>query len=57
MLGAWDKDAGLPVAMTAPEAIWELSLGIWLFIKGFRPSPILTGPPVVPGQARKVGLP
>jgi hypothetical protein len=26
---------------TIPEFLWELSLGIWLTIKGFRPSPIL----------------
>ena len=48
LLGAWDKDAGLPVALTAPEAIWELSLSVWLLTKGFRPSPILTGTPVHP---------
>jgi hypothetical protein len=49
LLGAWDIDAGLPAALTAPEAIWEFSLSLWLLVKGFRPSPILTGPPVVPG--------
>jgi hypothetical protein len=50
LLGAWDMTSGLPVALTAPEAIWELSLSLWLLVKGFRPSPILTGPPVtVPG--------
>lgn len=47
LLGAWDIHAGLPVALTAPEAIWELSLSVWLLAKGFRPSPILTGPPVI----------
>jgi hypothetical protein len=52
LLGAWDTTSGLPVALTAPEAIWEFSLSVWLLAKGFRPSPILTGPPVVPGQAR-----
>ena len=52
LLGAWDTSSGLPVALTAPEAIWEFSLSVWLLVKGFRPSPILTGPPVVPGQAR-----
>jgi hypothetical protein len=46
LLGAWDMTSGLPVALTAPEAIWELSLSIWLLVKGFRPSPILTGQPV-----------
>lgn len=28
---------------TIPEFIWELSLGIWLTVKGFKPSRILTG--------------
>ncbi len=28
---------------TIPEFIWELSLGIYLMVKGFRPSPILSG--------------
>lgn len=32
-----------PAALTAlPIALWELSLGIWLLVKGFRPSPILS---------------
>ena len=46
LLGVWDIHAGLPVAMTAPEAIWELSLSVWLLVSGFRPSPVLTGAPV-----------
>jgi hypothetical protein len=46
LLGAWETTSGLPVALTAPEAIWEFSLSVWLLLKGFRPSPILTGPPV-----------
>jgi hypothetical protein len=50
VLGAWDKQAGLPVALTAAEAIWELSLSVWLLAKGFRPSPVLTG--VLVGSAR-----
>jgi hypothetical protein len=28
---------------TLPVAAWELSLGLWLVIKGFRPSPITAG--------------
>jgi hypothetical protein len=43
LLGAWDMDAGLPAALTAPEALWEFSLSVWLLVKGFQPSPILTG--------------
>jgi hypothetical protein len=51
LLGAWGRTAGLPVALTAPEAIWEFSLSVWFLAKGFRPSPILTGPPAIPSQA------
>jgi Domain of unknown function (DUF4386) len=28
---------------TAPIFVWELSLGVWLAVKGFKPSPITTG--------------
>jgi hypothetical protein len=31
------------VIATIPEFFWELSLGIYLIVKGFRPSPITTG--------------
>ena len=30
---------GFPAA-AVPVAAWELSLGVWLAVKGFRPSPI-----------------
>jgi hypothetical protein len=43
LLGAWNIHAGLPVAMTVPEMIWEFSLSVWLLTRGFRPSPVLTG--------------
>jgi hypothetical protein len=46
LLGAWGMHSGLPVAMTAPEAIWEFSLSVWLLARGFRPSPVLTGEPL-----------
>jgi hypothetical protein len=49
LVGAWDTTSGLPVALTAPEAIWEFSLSVWLLAKGFRPSPILTCPAGSPG--------
>jgi uncharacterized protein DUF4386 len=34
---------GLAVLPVIPVAAWELSLGVWLVVKGFRPSPITTG--------------
>jgi hypothetical protein len=30
----------LTAAAALPVAAWELSLGVWLVVKGFRPSPI-----------------
>ena len=35
-----DLDSGLHVIAAAPIFLWELSLGVWLVIKGFRPSPV-----------------
>jgi hypothetical protein len=51
LLGAWDATSALPVALTAPEAIWELSLSVWLLARGFRPSPILTGQPLATSRS------
>ena len=31
---------GSPLFAALPVAAWELSLGVWLVVKGFRPSPI-----------------
>ena len=33
---------GLAVLPVLPVAAWELSLGVWLVVKGFKPSPITT---------------
>ena len=46
LLGAWDNPSGPLTALTVLEVIWEFSLSVWLLIRGFRPSPILTGEPV-----------
>lgn len=56
LLGIWGIHSGLPVAMTAPEMIWEFSLSVWLLARGFKASPVLTGKPttriVRPTQAK-----
>jgi hypothetical protein len=31
------------VIAAPPVAAWEVSLGLWLVIKGFKPSPITAG--------------
>jgi hypothetical protein len=37
LLGAYDQVSGPSGILTFPEALWELSLGIYLIVKGFRP--------------------
>jgi peptidoglycan/LPS O-acetylase OafA/YrhL len=34
---------GSPILAGLPIAAWEFSLGVWLVVKGFRPSPITAG--------------
>jgi len=42
LFGAWEQTSAAGFFFTLPEAVWELSLGIYLIVKGFRtPSPIL----------------
>jgi hypothetical protein len=41
LFGAYDQSSGESFILTLPEAVWELSLGIYLIAKGFKPSPIL----------------
>ena len=42
---------------TIPEFAWDLSLGIYLIVKGFKPSPLATGTiPAMP-TTRSPGAP
>jgi uncharacterized protein DUF4386 len=41
LFGAYDQISGPSTILTAPEAVWELSLGIYLIARGFKPSPVL----------------
>ena len=40
MFGIIERGSALQGVATIPEFIWELSFGIYLIVKGFRPSPI-----------------
>jgi hypothetical protein len=40
LFGAIGQGSALTAAAALPVAAWELSLGVWLVAKGFRPSPI-----------------
>jgi len=48
LFGAWANPSAVLFLFTAAEIIWEFSLSVYLLIRGFRPSPILTGLPVTP---------
>jgi hypothetical protein len=52
MFDITDRGSALQGIATIPEFIWELSFGIYLIVKGFKPSPILAGLDVLP---REVG--
>jgi hypothetical protein len=43
MFGLWEQ-VSLPAGIaTVPIALWEVSLGIYLVVKGFKPSPVTAG--------------
>jgi hypothetical protein len=56
LLGVIEPDSAQNLA-AAPEFVWELSLGIYLMVKGFRPSPItagMTAGTATPSAAREI---
>ncbi len=42
LFGLWGQFSGVAALATFPIALWEFSLGVWLVVKGFTPSPILS---------------
>ena len=38
-----DRVTVLAAIATVPIFLWELSLGVWMVVKGFKPSPITAG--------------
>jgi hypothetical protein len=53
MFGVIERGSAVQGLATIPEFIWELSFGIYLIVKGFRPSPASawdgSGPPAARG--------
>jgi hypothetical protein len=43
LFGGIEQNSSLAALAALPVAAWEFSLGVWLVVKGFRPSPITTG--------------
>jgi hypothetical protein len=56
LFGAFAHVSLVAAIATIPELVWELSLGIYLVVKGFLPSPILKGP-VAPRARLRCRLP
>jgi hypothetical protein len=42
LFGLWPQVSAAAFILVLPEALFEFSLGLWLTVKGFRPSPIIT---------------
>jgi len=42
LFGLIDRTSSPAVLTGIPIALWEFSLGVWLVVKGFKPSPILS---------------
>lgn len=45
VLGLWAPVSAVTGVAVLPIAVWELSLGVYLIVKGFRPSPVTTARP------------
>lgn len=43
MFGGWDQVSGPAMLFAFPIAAWEFSLGVYLVVKGFKPSPVTEG--------------
>jgi hypothetical protein len=40
IFGAWDQLSAAGALGALPIAVWEFSLGVWLVVKGFKPTPL-----------------
>ena len=43
MFGVLSQASSVSALAALPDALWEFSLGVWLAVKGFKPSPITAG--------------
>jgi len=58
LFGLYEQTSGLSFLLTLPEIAWEASLGIYLTVKGFRPSaPILADAPRRPAAGPAFAVP
>jgi hypothetical protein len=43
LFGLWGQFSSIALILVLPVALWEFSLGVWLVVKGFRPSAVTAG--------------
>jgi hypothetical protein len=43
LFGFFDQLSPVAGLLALPVGLWELSLGLWLVVKGFKPSPVTAG--------------
>ncbi|TCO13149.1 uncharacterized protein DUF4386 [Kribbella steppae] len=43
LFGHNEQDSGITMLATVPVAFWEVSVGTWMLVKGFKPSPVTAG--------------
>ena len=43
LFGHNEQASGITMLATLPIAAWELSVGTWMLVKGFKPSPVTAG--------------
>ncbi len=43
LFGHNEQDSAITMLATVPVAFWELSVGTWMLVKGFKPSPVTAG--------------
>jgi hypothetical protein len=40
LFGAWEQVSSTAMLFALPIAVWELTIGVYMIVKGFRPSPV-----------------
>jgi len=46
LCGVYEQGTSLAGLAALPIAVWEVALGVWLLVRGFRPAPLLAQPSV-----------
>ncbi len=44
LFGAWDQISGPAALLTIPIAVWEFSFGVYMIVKGFKPTAVIEAP-------------